>query len=198
MRTRIGEDHPDNTQLTAGARLTAVLFRNMVCSDGSALSLRLPDDCWHHHQPSCLEVTTPWPTNGRQVPRRAVSRECSGENVHVLLGLQKMQPSPTAASTFDRQSLGRQVRFGRRAADCSAASTPTPGALGSAYTLAAYRSVGGHREQRRRAEAGRSALPTHKHSPRWQDATAPVWLFSGQGSQAAMRADLLTNESVLA
>lgn len=115
------------------------------------------------------EVTTPWPTNGRQVPRRAAvsSYGFSGTNVHAVVEqAPQTEAQPHAASTPDRHPcLVHAVRFlGRRAAaDCSAvdrldtAARRLPGALGSCVHAgaAAYAPVGahgGHREQRRRAD----------------------------------------------
>lgn len=116
------------------------------------------------------EVTTPWPTNGRQVPRRAAvsSYGFSGTNVHAVVEQApqtEAQPHAGEHPPDRHPCLVHAVRFlGRRAAaDCSAvdrldtAARRLPGALGSCVHAgaAAYAPVGahgGHREQRRRAD----------------------------------------------
>ncbi len=166
------------------------------------------------------EVTTPWPTNGHQVPRRAAvsSYGFSGTNVHAIVEQAPhtatqagvAAPFPTAtpavfvlsASSADalRQTARRLASWVPEHADSLALSD-------LAYTLARRRT---HRSVRAAVIAsGVDELiaglcevadgDTPYQPAVGQDDRGPVWLFSGQGSQwAAMGADLLANESVFA
>nr|WP_083562268.1 type I polyketide synthase [Mycobacterium malmoense] len=162
---------------------------------------------------------TPWPLNGGQPRRAAVSAYgISGTNVHAIVEQAPAPLSPNGAATrpgrdgamlFPLSSSsvdGLRDTAGRLAdwVDAHAADLATPDL---AYTLARRR---GHRSVRTAvlassnaglAEALREVAngdALHQEVV-GQEERGPVWVFSGQGSQwAAMGADLLANEPAFA
>ncbi|WP_057375765.1 phthioceranic/hydroxyphthioceranic acid synthase [Mycobacterium tuberculosis] len=166
------------------------------------------------------EVTTPWPTNGRQVPRRAAvsSYGFSGTNVHAVVEqAPQTEAQPHAASTpptgtpalftLSASSADALRQTAQRLTDWIQQHADSLVLSDLAYTLARRRT---HRSVRTAVIAssvdeliaglGEVADGDTVYQPAvGQDDRGPVWLFSGQGSQwAAMGADLLTNESVFA
>ena len=168
---------------------------------------------------------TPWPTNGHQLRRAAVSSYgLSGTNVHAILE-QAPEPAPEAAAPEDisaestESSMAAPLLFplsstsadelrrtAGRLADWVAAHDDV--ALPDlAYTLARRRA---HRPVRTAViasslleltEALREVAEgdTPYQVAVGRDDRGPVWVFSGQGSQwAAMGADLLATEPVFA
>ncbi|MDT5355813.1 MAG: polyketide synthase 5, partial [Mycobacterium sp.] len=166
------------------------------------------------------QATTPWPSNGHQMPRRAAvsSYGFSGTNIHAIV---EQAPETVAAddapttSAIDGSLLfplsatsadGLRQTAGRLA-DWVDAHAPDLAASDLAYTLDRRRA---HRPVRTAVIAGsleelteglgkfaESDFPCQ--STVGQDDRGPVWLFSGQGSQwAAMGAELLATEPVFA
>jgi polyketide synthase 5 len=165
------------------------------------------------------QETTPWPLDGGQPRRAAVSAYgISGTNVHAIV---EQAPGPTSPN-------GVVTRAGRdgtllfplsstsadglrdtagRLADWVDAQATELAAPDLAYTLARRR---GHRPVRTAVLAGNTTeLVTALREVAdgdapypdvvGQDDKGPVWVFSGQGSQwAAMGADLLANEPAFA
>ena len=162
---------------------------------------------------------TPWPTNGDQPRRAAVSSYgISGTNVHAIVEQAPEPISPNGAVTTPGRDGGllfplsatsadglRQTAG--RLADWVDAHAQDLAASDLAYTLARRR---GHRSVRTAMLA--SSTPELVAALRevadgdapyqaavGQDDKGPVWVFSGQGSQwAAMGADLLANEPAFA
>ncbi len=169
------------------------------------------------------EVTTEWPANGHQGPRRAAvsSYGFSGTNVHAILeqAPQPVAPEDTQSTSGSDASDGSLLfplsassadalrQTARRVADWVETRAPHLAASDLAYTLTRRR---GHRPVRTAIIA--DSLETAAERLRevadgdfpyqtavGQDDRGPVWLFSGQGSQwAAMGAQLLATEPVFA
>ncbi|MEZ0366475.1 sulfolipid-1 biosynthesis phthioceranic/hydroxyphthioceranic acid synthase [Mycobacterium sp. pUA109] len=166
---------------------------------------------------------TPWPTNGGQPRRAAVSSYgLSGTNVHAIL---EQAPAQSLKSGETEDVSSGSAKHGPLVFPLSATSDTelrrTAGRLADwvgahagdvalpdlAYTLARRR---GHRSVRTAVLA--SSLPELTTALReiadgeapyqpaaGHDDRGPVWTFSGQGSQwAAMGADLLATEPVFA
>ena len=185
---------------------------------------RLPDDLGEIETKLFVpQVTTPWPSNGRQPRRAAVSSYgLSGTNTHAVVE----QAPETAAQDkgaadsvvagpllfpLSSTSADELRRTSRRLADWVAERMD--GGIGGlalsdlAYTLARRR---GHRPVRTAVmadslgelagvlrEVADSEFPYQ--AAVGQDDRGPVWVFSGQGSQwAAMGAGLLASEPVFA
>ena len=169
------------------------------------------------------EVTTEWPANGHQGPRRAAvsSYGFSGTNVHAILeqAPEAVAPDDTPSTSGSDASDGSLLfplsatsadalrQTARRVADWVETRAPHLAASDLAYTLTRRR---GHRPVRTAIIA--DSLETAAERLRevadgdfpyqgavGQDDRGPVWLFSGQGSQwAAMGAQLLATEPVFA
>ncbi|MDT5256977.1 MAG: polyketide synthase 5, partial [Mycobacterium sp.] len=162
---------------------------------------------------------TPWPLNGAQPRRAAVSAYgISGTNVHAIVEQAPEPLSPNGAATrpgrlgtllFPLSSSsadGLRDTAGRLAdwVEAHAAELPTPDL---AYTLTRRR---GHRSVRTAVLASSNAelvagLREVANGDALfqevvgQEERGPVWVFSGQGSQwAEMGADLLANEPAFA
>ena len=164
---------------------------------------------------------TPWPSDGQQPRRAAVSSYgMSGTNVHAIVE-QAPETDCTATTTQPVRDGGPAavpavVHLGRRAAPDRRAGWPTGwteprgrrGAVGSGLHAgaSARAPAGAHRRDRRqprRSWPRRLREVADGDAPYQaavgQDDRGPVWVFSGQGSQwAAMGADLLANEPVFA
>ena len=163
---------------------------------------------------------TPWPTNGQQPRRAAVSSYgLSGTNVHAIVEQAPesrctprtsygRNPSTTAPLLFPLSSTSADElrRTAGRLADWVAAHEDV--ALPDlAYTLARRRA---HRPVRTAVIASSQAELTEAlrevadgdtpyQAAVGQDDRGPVWVFSGQGSQwARMGAELLATEPVFA
>ena len=160
---------------------------------------------------------TPWPTNGHQPRRAAVSSfGMSGTNVHAVLE----QAPETAGSDADASTGQGPLLFpvsatspeelrrtSLRLADWVKQNAEGLSASDLAYTLARRR---GHRSVRAAvlaaniaelADGLREIAQSDVSYPEavGQDDRGPVWVFSGQGSQwAAMGAELLVREPVFA
>jgi len=165
------------------------------------------------------EAITPWPTNGHQPRRAAVSSfGMSGTNVHAVLEqppepAANYDPSITSAMagplifTLSATSADELRRTSRRLADWAETHTDGLAPADLAYTLARRRA---HRPVRTGVVAASVAELVdglrgvangeNAYLPAvGQDDRGPVWVFSGQGSQwAAMGADLLATEPVFA
>ncbi|NKE25870.1 type I polyketide synthase, partial [Mycobacterium tuberculosis] len=166
------------------------------------------------------EVTTPWPTNGRQVPRRAAvsSYGFSGTNVHAVVEqAPQTEAQPHAASTpptgtpalftLSASSADALRQTAQRLTDWIQQHADSLVLSDLAYTLARRRT---HRSVRTAVIAssvdeliaglGEVADGDTVYQPAvGQDDRGPVWLFSGQGSQwAAMGTQLLASEPVFA
>ncbi|AGZ53627.1 sulfolipid-1 biosynthesis phthioceranic/hydroxyphthioceranic acid synthase [Mycobacterium kansasii] len=161
---------------------------------------------------------TPWPTNGEQVRRAAVSSYgISGTNVHAIV---EQAPEITAHDDVPTTPTEGELIFplsatsadalrqtAGRLADWVDAQGPAWSVSDLAYTLARRRT---HRPVRTSVLANNAAElsvalreiagdETPYQAAVGQDDLGPVWVFSGQGSQwAAMGADLLANEPVFA
>jgi polyketide synthase 5 len=181
---------------------------------------RLPDELGRRIDTELFvpQEVTPWPTNGHQARRAAVSSYgLSGTNVHVILE-QAPQESPhdvappaaaSAAQVFVLSSTSADElrRTAGRLVDWLSARTDQIELSDLAYTLARRR---GHRPVRTAVMAARAeelvqALrevadgDTPYPSAVAHDDRGPVWVFSGQGSQwAGMGAQLLAGEPVFA
>ena len=162
------------------------------------------------------QVTTPWPGDGRQGPRRAAvsSYGFSGTNVHAIL---EQAPETVASSTtaidgpllfpLSATSADALRKTAGRVADWVGAHASDLTASDLAYTLTRRR---GHRPVRTAVIADnleeladglrQVADDDFPHQAAvGQDDRGPVWMFSGQGSQwAAMGAQLLGTEPVFA
>jgi polyketide synthase 5 len=181
---------------------------------------RLPDDLGRIETELFVpQAITPWPTNGGQPRRAAVSSYgLSGTNVHVIVeqapetaaqddaaaGSPMAEPLlfPLSSTSADelRRTAGRLADWVDEQADGVALSD-------LAYTLARRR---GHRPVRTAVIAGShedlleglrevADGDTPYEAAVGQDDRGPVWLFSGQGSQwAAMGAGLLATEPAFA
>ncbi len=162
---------------------------------------------------------TPWPTNGGQPRRAAVSAYgISGTNVHAIVEEAPASLSPNGALTrpsrdgalllpLSSTSANGLRDTARRLADWVDAHAAELAAPDLAYTLARRR---GHRSVRTVVLA--SSTPELVEALRevadgdtpyqevvGKDDRGPVWVFSGQGSQwAEMGADLLANEPAFA
>ncbi|MGZ4583088.1 MAG: sulfolipid-1 biosynthesis phthioceranic/hydroxyphthioceranic acid synthase [Mycobacterium sp.] len=163
--------------------------------------------------------TTPWPLNGAQPRRAAVSAYgISGTNVHAIVEQAPeplsrngaaIRPSRDGTMLFPLSSSsaeGLRDTAARLAGwvEANASKLATPDL---AYTLARKR---GHRSVRtavlagnnaRLVEALREVANGDAVYPEvvGQEERGPVWVFSGQGSQwAAMGVDLLANEPAFA
>jgi polyketide synthase 5 len=162
---------------------------------------------------------TPWPTNGGQPRRAAVSAYgISGTNVHAIVEEAPASLSPNGALTrpsrdgalllpLSSSSANGLRDTARRLADWVDAHAAELAAPDLAYTLARRR---GHRSVRTVVLA--SSTPELVEALRevadgdtpyqevvGKDDRGPVWVFSGQGSQwAEMGADLLANEPAFA
>lgn len=181
---------------------------------------RLPDDLAEiDTELFVAQELTPWPTNGQQPRRAAVSSYgISGTNVHAIIEQAPQtiacddalaNPAIDGALIFalSATSADGLRQTAARLADWVDAQVPDLAASDLAYTLARRR---GHRTVRTSllasspqelVEALRVAAEadTPHHAAVGQDDRGPVWVFSGQGSQwAAMGADLLATEPVFA
>ncbi len=162
---------------------------------------------------------TPWPLNGSQPRRAAVSAYgLSGTNVHAIVEQAPEPLSPNGAATrpgrlgtllFPLSSSstdGLRDTAGRLAQWVEAHTTELP-APDLAYTLTRRR---GHRSVRTAVLASSNAELVERlrevangdalfQEVVGQEERGPVWVFSGQGSQwAEMGADLLANEPAFA
>ena len=163
--------------------------------------------------------TTPWPTNGQQPRRAAVSSYgASGTNVHAVLEQTPETAPPDDAATggaipapllFPMSSTSAdELRYtSRRLADWVAehADDVSPSDLG--YTLArrrAHRPVRAAVSASTLAELAKGLREIADGDAPYQaavgrDDRGPVWVFSGQGSQwAGMGAGLLASEPAFA
>jgi acyl transferase domain-containing protein/acyl carrier protein len=169
------------------------------------------------------EAITPWPANGQQPRRAAVSSfGMSGTNVHAVLEqapeTAAHEPGQEGASTpaavvgpllfpLSATSADELRRTSGRLADWIAERADSVVLSDLAYTLARRRA---HRPVRTGViAASRTELverlrevadgDTPHQAAVGQDDRGPVWVFSGQGSQwAAMGVDLLASEPVFA
>jgi polyketide synthase 5 len=162
---------------------------------------------------------TPWPTNGDQPRRAAVSSYgISGTNVHAIVEQAPAPLSPNGAATkpagerallfpLSATSIEGLRETAERLAEWIDAHATEVAAPDLAYSLARRR---GHRSVRTSVLAGdipelvaalREVADGDAIYPEavGQDDKGPVWVFSGQGSQwAAMGADLLAKEPAFA
>ncbi len=165
------------------------------------------------------QETTPWPATGQQPRRAAVSAYgISGTNVHAIVEQAPERLSRNGAATkpghdgtlvfpLSSSSADGLRETARRLADWVEAQETEVPIADLAYTLARRR---GHRSVRTTVLAGStpelvgalrevaaSELPYQEVVG--QEQRAPVWVFSGQGSQwAAMGTDLLATEPAFA
>ncbi|VBA50366.1 Mycocerosic acid synthase-like polyketide synthase [Mycobacterium pseudokansasii] len=211
-----------HTQAAAGALglMKAILALQHGVIPRNLHFTRLPDDMARISTKLFVpQEITPWPTNGEQVRRAAVSSYgISGTNVHAIV---EQAPEVTAHDDVPAApAVGGELIFplsatsadalrqtAGRLADWVDAQAPEWSASDLAYTLARRRS---HRPVRTAVLAGSAAElsaalreiaddETPYQAAVGQDDRGPVWVFSGQGSQwAAMGADLLANEPVFA
>ncbi|HTQ17456.1 MAG TPA: sulfolipid-1 biosynthesis phthioceranic/hydroxyphthioceranic acid synthase [Mycobacterium sp.] len=163
------------------------------------------------------QATTPWPTNGGQPRRAAVSSYgLSGTNMHAIVE----QAPESDASIAETPEVSKQLVFplsstsaeelrrtAGRLADWVAERGDSLRLPDLAYTLACRR---GHRPVRTAVIAGNQeeliaalrevADGDMPYQPAvGRDDRGPVWMFSGQGSQwAGMGAALLAGEPVFA
>ena len=182
---------------------------------------RLPDDLARIDTNLFVpEVTTPWPSNGYEAPRRAAvsSYGISGTNAHAIV---EQAPDTVAASAGAAGSgLAAPLVFAlsstspeglrqtaARLAEWVRARAESVVLADLAYTLARRRAhrpvratvVAGSLQELTEGLRGIADGDTSYQAAVGQDDRGPVWLFSGQGSQwAAMGADLLASEPVFA
>ena len=165
------------------------------------------------------QETTPWPTNGGQPRRAAVSAYgISGTNVHAIV---EQAPETTSRNGAVIDTRHDGVLLFPLSASSAEALRTTAGRLADwveahtseltlsdlAYTLSRRR---GHRPVRTAVLAGTTSQlvealrevadgDTPYLEAAGKDDKGPVWVFSGQGSQwAAMGTELLANEPVFA
>jgi polyketide synthase 5 len=169
---------------------------------------------------------TPWPTNGGQPRRAAVSSYgLSGTNVHAILEQAPADPAPTGVAPADepagspllfmlsstsadelRRTAGRLADWVAEHADGNAHKASVE-LRDLAYTLArrrAHRPVrtavlaAGHEELVKALREVADGETPYQAAVSQRD-RGPVWVFSGQGSQwAGMGASLLASEPVFA
>ncbi|MBO0880471.1 MAG: acyltransferase domain-containing protein, partial [Mycobacterium sp.] len=184
---------------------------------------RLPDDLTQINTKLFVPQTnTPWPTNGHYARRAAVSSYgLSGTNAHAILEQAPAAPEITATNgdvarspiaaplmfALSSSSTDELRRTSGRLADWVEAHAGDVALPDLGYTLARRRA---HRPVRTAAmatsahelvEVLRSIARSDTAYPSavGQDGQAPVWVFSGQGSQwAAMGAELLVSEPMFA